>query len=104
MKQHTLKSKLILKGIGLHSGCETSLTFNPAPINSGIVFKRQDTGEIFPALYSNVVDTRNCTCLGNGKNVISTIEHVMATLYICGIDNALIVVNNPELPIMDVSR
>ena len=92
--QHTLKHAVTIEGIGLHSGCQTKLTLNPAPINSGIVFCRSDMAgkPTVPALYSNVVDTRNCTCLSSSQGaVVSTIEHLMAALYILGIDNALIV-------------
>ena len=106
MQQKTFESKTEIKGIGLHSGCESRLVFNPAPENSGIVFVRSDMKEnnVFPALFSNVVDTRNCTCLGNPSGqVVSTIEHIMATLYALEIDNALIEVSNPEVPIMDGS-
>lgn len=104
--QHTLAKDLEIKGIGLHSGCKVSLTLKPAPVNHGIVFKRIDLpGEPeIEALYSNVVDTRNCTCLGDkAGNQVSTIEHLMASLYMAGIDNALIEVDNQELPIMDGS-
>lgn len=104
--QKTLEKSITIKGTGLHSGCEVTLTLNPAPENTGIVFKRTDLPlqpEI-KALYSNIVDTRNCSCLGDGKgNLVSTIEHLMGALYIKGIDNALIEVNNQELPIMDGS-
>ncbi len=106
MRQRTFENKTEIKGIGLHSGCESRLVFNPAPENSGIVFVRSDMRDnnVFPALYSSVVDTRNCTCLGNSSGqIVSTIEHVMAALYALGIDNALIEVNNPEVPIMDGS-
>ena len=106
MQQRTFENKIEIKGIGLHSGCESKMVFNPAFENSGIVFVRTDMSEnnIFPALYSAVSDTRNCTCLGNSsKQVVSTIEHVMATLYALGIDNAKIEINNPEVPIMDGS-
>lgn len=106
MQQKTFERKIEIKGIGLHSGCESTLIFNPAPENSGIVFVRSDMKDnnIFPALYSGVVDTRNCTCLGNSSGqIVSTIEHVMAALYALEIDNALIEVNNPEVPIMDGS-
>ena len=106
MQQRTFERRTEIKGIGLHSGCESKLIFNPAPENSGIVFVRSDMKEnnIFPALYSSVVDTRNCTCLGNSSGqVVSTIEHIMATLYALQIDNAVIEVNNPEVPIMDGS-
>lgn len=106
MQQRTFEQRTEIKGIGLHSGCESKLVFNPAPENSGIVFVRSDMKEnnIFPALYSSVVDTRNCTCLGNSSGqIVSTIEHIMATLYALQIDNAVIEVNNPEVPIMDGS-
>lgn len=106
MQQKTLSKKVEISGIGLHSGCESKLLFKPAPINTGIVFVRTDLKEHnrFPALYSNVVDTRNCTCLGNtDKQIVSTIEHIMATLAVLGIDNVEIEVNNPEVPIMDGS-
>lgn len=106
MQQRTFENKTEIKGIGLHSGCESRLVFNPAQENSGIVFIRTDMSEsnAFPALYSGVCDTRNCTCLSNSsKQVVSTIEHVMATLYALGIDNARIEINNPEVPIMDGS-
>lgn len=106
MKQKTFETQKEIVGIGLHSGCESKLVFKPAPENNGIVFVRSDMKEnnVFPALYSNVVDTRNCTCLGNASGqVVSTIEHIMATLYALKIDNALIEVSNPEVPIMDGS-
>lgn len=104
--QHTVKNTIEIKGIGLHSGCESVLTIEPAAENTGIIFKRKDlkTEMSIRALYSNVVDTRNCTCLGTSpQNIISTIEHLMATLYILGVDNAEITVNNPEIPILDGS-
>ncbi|MBR1756839.1 MAG: UDP-3-O-[Alphaproteobacteria bacterium] len=104
--QKTLSRQVKISGIGLHSGTESLLVLSPAPANSGIVFSRVDLGEenIFPALYKNVVDTRNCTCLGNeNKQIVSTIEHVMATLYALGIDNVRIDLNNAEVPIMDGS-
>jgi UDP-3-O-[3-hydroxymyristoyl] N-acetylglucosamine deacetylase len=104
--QKTFGEAVEICGIGLHSGCQSKLVFRPAEENSGIVFVRSDlsANNVFPALFGNVVDTRNCTCLGNAdKQVVSTIEHVMAVLSVIGIDNARIEVNNPELPIMDGS-
>lgn len=103
--QKTLEQSFTLKGIGLHSGCNVTLTLNPAPENTGIVFRRTDKAgqPQIKALWSNVVDTRNCTCLGDGENRVSTIEHIMAALYMAGIDNTLIDVDNEELPIMDGS-
>lgn len=104
--QKTLKHELKISGIGLHSGCKSNLIIFPADENNGITFVRSDLKENnkFPALFSNVVDTRNCTCLGekNGQ-VVSTVEHIMATLYAFGIDNAVISIDNPEIPIMDGS-
>lgn len=104
--QQTLKNSINIKGIGLHSGCEVNLLISPAAENTGITFKRvdiADTPEI-KALYNNVKDTQNCTCLSNADGIrVSTIEHVMSALYIKGIDNAFISVDNQELPIMDGS-
>lgn len=103
--QQTLNQKLKISGTGLHSGCASNLVIAPAEENSGISFVRSDLKDNnnFPALYNNVVDTRNCTCLGNGEQIVSTIEHIMATLYAFGIDNAVISVDNPEIPILDGS-
>lgn len=101
MKQQTLKHEITIEGIGLHSGLPSVLTLKPAPAGSGIAFLRD--GVRIPALYSHVVDTRNCTCVGCGEVFVSTIEHLMAALYIVGIDNVLIEASNPELPIMDGS-
>lgn len=106
MQQHTLAQEVLIKGIGLHSGYESILRLKPAPENSGVVFKRVDIqGEPeLKALYTNVVDTRNCTCLGDEKgNIVSTIEHLMAALNVLGVDNVLIEINSPEMPIMDGS-
>lgn len=103
--QQTIAKEFQIKGIGLHSGCESTLTLKPAPENYGIVFKRIDLPgqpEV-KALYSNVVDTRNCTCLGFHGGIVSTIEHLMAALSVCGIDNVLIEIDNQEMPIMDGS-
>lgn len=105
MQQYTLEKSITIKGIGLHSGCDSTITIEPAPADFGIQFYRSDLNEkAIPALYSNVVDVRNCTCLGLSKqNIVSTIEHLMAVLYILGIDNAKININNPEVPILDGS-
>lgn len=104
--QKTLEHRVEISGIGLHSGVESKLVFSPAPADSGVVFVRSDLGEkdVFPALYKYVVDTRNCTCLGNeNRQIVSTIEHIMAALYMVGIDNVRIEINNAEVPIMDGS-
>ena len=102
--QHTLAEEIIFEGIGLHSGTKSVLTLKPAPEETGIVFVRSDVENAKPvkALYSNVVDTRNCTCLADeNKNPISTIEHLMAALSVMEIDNIVVEVSAPEMPIMD---
>lgn len=104
--QKTFSEIFEIQGIGLHSGLPSKMTFYPADANSGIVFVRADLPNKpeFKALYGQVVDTRNCTCLGNEKKeIVSTIEHIMAALYVLGVDNARIEVTNPETPIMDGS-
>lgn len=104
--QKTLSRILEIEGIGLHSGLPSKMIFYPATVDSGVVFVRADLPDKpeFKAIYNQVVDTRNCTCLGNEhKEIVSTIEHIMAALYILGIDNVRIEVTNPETPIMDGS-
>lgn len=105
MQQQTLSQTVQINGIGLHSGLPSTLTINPAPENSGITFTRSDVkSSSVAALYSNVVDTKNCTCLADKEgNFISTIEHLMSALYILGIDNANISVSAQEIPILDGS-
>jgi UDP-3-O-[3-hydroxymyristoyl] N-acetylglucosamine deacetylase len=105
--QKTLKTSIHCTGTGLHSGTKVSMTLNPAPVDTGIVFRRTDiagAGAEIPALWSNVVDTRLCTALGNDHGArVSTIEHLMAALYGSEIDNAVIEINGAEVPIMDGS-
>lgn len=104
--QYTLKNSIEIKGVGLHSGCDSIINISPAAENTGIIFQRTDIENAKPirALYNNVLDTRNCTCIGDSpQNIVSTIEHLMAVLYVLGIDNAYITINNPEIPILDGS-
>ena len=107
VRQKTLKTSIHCTGTGLHSGAKVSMTLNPAPAGSGIVFRRTDLPKAIAdirALWSNVVDTRLCTALGNEDGVrVSTIEHLMAALYGGQVDNAIIEINGPEVPIMDGS-
>lgn len=105
MKQTTLKEPITINGIGLHSGVTSTLVLKPAPVNTGIVFYRSDieNSPIIKGTFYNVVDTRNCTCLGMNGALVSTIEHLMATLYILEIDNVIIDCSNQELPILDGS-
>ena len=102
--QHTIGRSVEFNGVGLHSGVPTKLIVEPASDNTGIIFIRSDIAGFapLPANYSHVVDTRNCTCLGDNQgNIISTIEHLMAALAALHIDNAVVKVNAPEMPILD---
>lgn len=105
--QYTIKKEAVLNGTGLHSGADVRMTLRPAPVNSGIVFVRTDvTGRdnVIPARWDHVVDTRLCTMLGNDAGVtVGTVEHLMAALRGCGIDNVIIELDGPEVPVMDGS-
>jgi len=105
MNQLTLQSPFTVKGKGLHTGMEITATFNPAPENSGYKFKRTDIeGQpVIDAVAENVVDTRRGTVLGKNDIIISTVEHSLSALYASGIDNCLIEVDAPEMPILDGS-
>ena len=105
MKQCTLKDSFQINGKGLHTGLQIEATFSPAPENTGYVFKRVDLeGEpTIRAVAENVVETVRGTVIGNNTMRISTIEHALAALYAAGIDNCLITLNAPELPILDGS-
>ena len=104
--QKTILKKITFKGVGLHSGLKTEVKIIPAAENFGIVFKRTDLekNNTIKASFENVSSAILCTKLQNKFNVtLSTVEHLLAALYIAGIDNALIEVNNSEIPIMDGS-
>ena len=104
--QKTISKQIEFKGIGLHSGIKCSVNIMPANENHGIVFKRIDLKEnnTIKANFENVSSAKLCTTIQNKFNVsVSTVEHLLAALYITGIDNALIEVNAPEVPIMDGS-
>lgn len=105
MNQQTLKSPFTVKGKGLHSGLDITATFRPAPANHGYKFKRIDLEgtPVIDALAENVIDTARGTVIGKGEVRISTIEHAMAALMASGIDNCLIELNGPEMPILDGS-
>ena len=104
-KQKTLKGSFSLCGKGLHTGLSLTVTFNPAPENSGYKIQRIDLEgmPIIQAIAENVVDTQRGTVLGKDDIRVSTIEHGMSALYAMGIDNCLIQVNGPEFPILDGS-
>ena len=105
MKQKTLKGSFSLCGKGLHTGLSLTVTFNPAPENSGYVIQRIDVEgmPIIEAIAENVIDTQRGTVLGKGDVRVSTVEHGLAALYAMGIDNCLIQVNGPEFTILDGS-
>jgi UDP-3-O-[3-hydroxymyristoyl] N-acetylglucosamine deacetylase len=104
--RHTLKAPIDCVGIGVHSGRRVALTLRPTESGAGISFRRTDLGIEIPARFDHVVDTRLCTTLaapGRAKARIGTVEHVMAALAGCGVDDAIIEVDGPEVPILDGS-
>jgi len=106
VNQKTLVSPVKFTGIGLHSGQKSEITINPAKENEGIIFKRIDLKEnnIIEANFKNVSSAKLCTTLENKHGAkVSTVEHLLAALYITGIDNAFVEINCEEIPIMDGS-
>ena len=104
-KQKTLASEFSLKGKGLHTGLTINATFKPAPENHGYKIKRTDLENqpVIDALAENVINTQRGTVLMKGDAKVSTVEHALAALYAWGIDNCLIEVDAPEIPILDGS-
>ena len=105
IRQRTLKTSIRATGIGLHTGNKVFLTFHPAPVDSGITFRRVDLDPIveIEAKPENVGDTTLSTCLIKDGVRVSTVEHLLAAMAGLGIDNAVIDVSAPEVPIMDGS-
>ena len=106
LNQKTIKKVISIKGVGLHSGLLANIFIKPAEPNTGIVFKRIDLKEnnlVIPNIF-NVSSAVLCTTISNEHGVsVSTIEHLMGALYGLGIDNALIEIDNQEVPILDGS-
>ena len=106
LNQKTIKNSFTLEGIGLHTGKQVVMTVKPAEPNFGIVFKRVDLLKdnlVVPNVY-NVSNASYCTTITNDNGIsVSTIEHLMGALYGIGIDNALIEIDNQEVPILDGS-
>ena len=106
LNQKTLSKSVHVSGVGLHSGLSVDMKILPSDPNTGIVFKRIDLKKnnlVLPNLF-NVTSTTLCTTVSNEFGAkVSTIEHLMASMYIAGIDNALIEINSEEVPIMDGS-
>ena len=102
--QQTLKNKYSFEGKGLHTGRVAKMTVCPAPVDTGIVFRRTDIGgALVEALAENVSSTARSTTISKGEASVSTIEHIMSALTGLGIDNAYIDIDNVEVPILDGS-
>ena len=104
--QHTLNEPVYFKGIGLHTGKIAKLKVVPGKDDQGIIFKRTDLSEknLISAKYQNVSSAKLCTTLENEYGTkVSTVEHLLAALYISDVDNATIEIDNEEVPIMDGS-
>ena len=107
-RQTTLKDHVTIAGIGVHSGAPANLTLHPAEANTGIVFLRSGAegraDRELQANYRSVTATEFATVLGDHNGpAVSTTEHVLAALHGCGVDNAVVEVDGPEVPIMDGS-
>jgi len=105
MLQKTIRKTVSLEGIGLHSGRQTRLTLRPASPGEGIRFVRVDL-EGQPSVraqFSNISSTRLATTLGSGRLSVATVEHVMAALRGSGVDNAIVEIDGPEVPVLDGS-
>ena len=103
MMQRTIKKPVEAVGIGLHKGVPVKLRLEPLGEDSGIIFYRSDKGITIPLSPEYVVDTKMATVIGKDNAIISTIEHLMSSVYAFGIDNLRIIVDNDEIPIMDGS-
>ncbi|MBE9539828.1 MAG: UDP-3-O-acyl-N-acetylglucosamine deacetylase [Proteobacteria bacterium] len=105
IRQRTLRNSIKATGIGLHTGEKVYLTLNPAPVNTGIVFRRVDLNPVveIPARAENVGDTMLSTSIVAENERVSTVEHLLSAMAGLGIDNAFVDVSAPEVPIMDGS-
>ncbi|RCW48242.1 UDP-3-O-[3-hydroxymyristoyl] N-acetylglucosamine deacetylase [Halanaerobium sp. MA284_MarDTE_T2] len=107
-RQHTIKNEIDYKGIALHSGADAYIKIKEAPADSGIIFRRMDLqGKPYLKVKpSSVVDSRRCTTLGRKDKTdvrISTVEHLMAAIWASDLDNLMIEVDGPEIPVADGS-
>ncbi len=107
LSQHSLNREIRCQGTGLHTGQQIMMTLRPASAGTGIVFRRLDVAGprgIIPARYDLVAEAPMCTRLMNDAGVsVNTVEHLMAALYACGVDNLFIELDGPEVPVMDGS-
>ena len=105
LRQRTLKNVIRATGVGLHGGVKVFLTLRPAPVDTGIVFRRTDLDPVveLPARAALVAETTLCTGLAQAGAKVQTVEHLMSALAGLGIDNCYIELSAPEVPIMDGS-
>ena len=105
LSQRTIRNKITASGVGLHSGKKVTLTFHPADVNTGIIFRRIDGDKVIeiPALAKYVGDTTLSTSLEKDEYKISTIEHLLSAIAGTGVDNCVIDCDGPEIPVMDGS-
>jgi UDP-3-O-[3-hydroxymyristoyl] N-acetylglucosamine deacetylase len=102
--QRTIKTGIGCRGVGLHSGQRVSMNLIPAPTGAGIIFRRTDLAAEICASWENALDTPRCTALSDGCGAsVGTVEHLMAALAGIGIDNLIVELDGPEVPIMDGS-
>ena len=102
--QRTLRRPVSCTGIGLHSGTKVSLSLKPAPADFGIRFRRSDLGGLeIPANVDNLASIQYATGLACGEGSVETVEHLLAALVSLGVDNVVVELNHPEVPIMDGS-
>ena len=106
IRQRTLKNIIRATGVGLHSGEKVYLTLKPAPVDTGIVFRRTDLDPVveIPARAGNVGETTMSTTLVNGDVKVDTVEHLLSAMAGLGIDNAYVELSASEVPIMDAVR
>src|SRR5215472_14197155 len=102
--KRTLKTRIGCRGVGLHSGQRVTMRLLPAAPDAGIVFRRVDAGAEIQANWSNTIESARCTVLSNREGItVGTVEHLMAALAGAEIDNAVVELDGPEVPIMDGS-
>ena len=105
--QQTIKSSISCRGVGLHSGAPVSMILHPAPTGHGVVFRRtdlEDGGNEIPARYDAVANTTLCSTIANDAGAsVATIEHLMSAIAGLGVDNLLVELDGPEVPVMDGS-
>ncbi|HUZ72262.1 MAG TPA: UDP-3-O-acyl-N-acetylglucosamine deacetylase [Stellaceae bacterium] len=102
-RQKTLKTPIRCRGVGLHSGVEVAMTLVPAPADTGIRFRRTDLGVELAATWRNLAESALCTTLATDRAAVATVEHLMAACAGLEVDNAVVELNGPEVPVMDGS-